>query len=594
MYKESVTFRDYSSNDMTAADISYLFHEWNSYREIQMQYWEEIDRYIHNTDNTDFESTFNHKTFIPVAAEVHEDLQAILYSTILPHEDWLGWRPFDNDAATVQKRKAVLSYIKHAHSMNNFEEVLRKLIDDFTRYGNCFAQVNYENMTSENADGTSTPGYAGPSIKRISPYDIVFNPTASTFEGSVKVVRDVHSVGGFLTWVESLKDQGIDVNEEAIENAKQIHRGYSQTESNVTRKNGQYNPTGFTSIESFYKDGYIETMWFYGDIYDQNEEVVHKNRLIVVSNQKDILFDIEEPNCRIFKGTWKPRPDNLWGQGALDNIVGMNYMVNHRENAKNDAIDRFIYPDRVYVGDVEEIYDENTNQIKYLTPEGGSVTDITPDASVLTFNTEIDLHEQRCRRAARLPQQLAGFRSPGEKTATEVQTLNDGAFRGFINKAQQFEKEFLEKIITAEIELARDNFNAVINVMQEDDEGLFSFLEVTEDDLKSNGKLIPYGARRFSRMIQQQQGLQVVFSSPLSQFIQPHLDSYGLTKALDKVYGFEEFNMFGKFAATEEQLEQQQFANIAQQELVASTEQRTPEEITTEELNAVQDPTAPE
>lgn len=593
MTAETVTFRQYNDPEQTASDIMYLFHEWNSFKEKQMELWSEIDKYIHATDNSDFNSDFDHNTFIPVVSEIHEDLQAILYSTIFPHNDWLGWQPFDMAATTKEKRKAVLSYIKHIHGMNGFKHTIRKVIDDFTRYGNSFVQVVHENEVQENEDGTSSVGYIGPSVRRISPYDIVFNPTASSFEKTPKLVKAMKSIGGFVEWTNRLRDRGIPINEEAVQKALEVRRGNSQSDTNTTHKNAQYQG-GFNSIESYYIDGYIELLWFYGDVYDEETEQVYRNRLIVTVDGSNVLFNTEEKNPCIFKATWKSRPDNLWGQGALDNIIGMNYMVNHRENAKNDAIDRFIYPDRLYAGDIEEIFDENTNQVKYLTTEGGQVTDITPDTTVLSYDTQIEMHEQRCRRAARLPQQLAGFRTPGEKTATEVQTLHDGAFRGFINKAEQFEQELLESAVKAEILIAKENYSDVIRILAEDEDKLFSWVEVTEEDLKSNGKLVPFGSRRFSRMIQQQIGLQQIAATPLMELMRPHMNSWALSETFSYVHGFDEFDIFAKFAAIEEQVEQQEFTNLAQQELAASTEQRTPEELTTEDLDGVQGAPSPE
>jgi hypothetical protein len=313
-------------------------------------------------------------------------------------------------------------------------------------------------------------------------------------------------------------------------------------------------------------------------VYDKATNEVVPDRLITVVDGSCVLFDVEEPNCRIFKGTWKPRPDNLWGQGALDNIIGINYMINHRENGKSESLDRMVYPDRLYAGEVEEVYDENTDQMKYLTTEGGTVQDIAPDASVLSYQTEIDQYEARARRAARLPQQLSGFRTPGEKTAQEVQTLNDGAFRGFINRAEQFEQDVLEKVVSSELMLARNNYSGAIPVPSQDEDRLYEFLEITKDDLSTNAKLIPYGSRRFSRLLQQQAGLQQLAAGGLAELIRPHMDTWKATEAVDHVFGFQEFEMFDKFASISEEVERQQLTQQAQQELAMSNEQRSPEE----------------
>lgn len=582
--KETVQFTNYSSDDTIAGEVSSKFHEWNSYRDPQLKLWAEIDAYIHGTENGAFNQNFDHKTFIPVISEIHEDLKAIMYSTLFPHDDWLGWKPFDQEASTVQKRKTVLSYIKHAHALNGFSKVARTLIDDFIRYGNAFAQVVHVNNSVQSPEGAVTPGYIGPEVKRISPFDIVFNPTADKFEESPKIIKKLMSTGAFLGWVESLKNNGTNVSSEAVERILSARNGSSYSSLSTTRKNTQFEASGFNTIESYYTSGYVEVLWFYGSVFDRDTQSVYNDRCIVVVDQDVVLFNeyCEDP-C-IYKAGWKDRPDNLWSQGSFDNIVGMNFMINHRENAKNDAIDRMIYPDRLYVGEVDEVYDETTRQMKYISPEGGSVQDIPIDSSVLSFNTEIDMHEQRARRAARLPQQLAGFRTPGEKTAFEVQNLDSGAFRGFINKAEQIEIDLFAPAVGAEIKKARENIQSVITVANQTEDKLYEFLEITPEDLNSNGKLVPHGSSRFARLLQQQAGISQLSQSPVMQAIAPHTSTWKLAEAVSYVYGFNDFDVFKKFAAIEEQVEQQQFMNNAEQEMVASTEQRTPEEFDPDEM----------
>lgn len=578
MAKETVTFRDYGDKSITAGDVASLFSEWDGLRETQLSLWEEIDRYVHSTDNSDFSDHFNHSTFIPVVSEIHDDLQSIMYGTVFPHNDWLGWQPMDQGALDTEKRKKVLSYLKHIHTLNGLRETMRKVLDDYTRYGNCFVQVVYENRSQETESGEVIPDYSGPSLRRISPYDIVFNPTATSFENTPKIIRELKSIGGFMSWVQGLQARGVQVDEEAIERVRNPNRSSTGVATSVEHKNAQYIPAGMNSIESYYNSGYVEILWFYGSVYDKETQEVTPNRLITVVDGSCVLFDVEQVSSRVFKGTWKPRPDNLWGQGALDNIIGINYMINHRENGKSESLDRMIYPDRLYAGEVEEIYDENTDQMKYLTTEGGSVQDIAPDASVLSYQSEIEQYEARARRAARLPQQLSGFRTPGEKTAQEVQTLNDGAFRGFINRAEQFEQDVLEKVVKAEIMLARDNYGGAIPVPSQDEDRLYEFVQVTKDDLNTNARLVPYGARRFARLLQQQAGLQQLAAGGLAEIVRQHMDTWKTAEAVNHVFGFEEFEMFDKFASISEEVERTQLVQQAQQEVAMSTEQPTQEE----------------
>ena len=41
---------------------------------------------------------------------------------------------------------------------------------------------------------------------------------------------------------------------------------------------------------------------------------------------------------------WRPRPDNLYAMGPLDNLVGMQYRIDHLENLKSDVFDQIAYP----------------------------------------------------------------------------------------------------------------------------------------------------------------------------------------------------------------------------------------------------------
>ena len=567
-----MNFTDYKNDTKeVATKIAYTWHEWDSARSKAKKLWQEIDSYIHSTDTTSIEggNNFTHTVMIPVVSEIHEDLQAIMYSTIFPHTDWLGWKPFDRDSATVTKREKVLNYLKHIHLLNGFYKTNRTLIDDLIRYGNSFVEVHPVDERESKEDGSYSAGYVGAKPKRISPYDIVFNPTASSFDKTDKIVRSLVHVSDLLDWYSGVVPDGdLDALRRTLASRKD--KISTSTTSAYTGKDKQYVPDGFGTFQEYITSGYVEVLSFYGDVFDETSFKSKKNRMICVIDGDTVIVDEPLDGKRIFKGSWKPRPDNLWSQGALDSVIGLNYMINHRENSKNEAIDKFIYPDRLYQGDVEEVYDEVTGQMKYLAPENGAVVDMQPNTAILSYNNEVASHLELARRAARLPQQLTGFRSAGEKTAFEVQALNDGAFRGFINKAEQYEQDLLEPLVTAELDIARTNFESVVQVAKRTPEGLTEFLEVNEEDLKSNGKLLPYGSRRFSRLLQQQAGLNQLSQSQLGQVIAPHLSTWKLAEVVEHVYGFEDFDMFEKFVSIEEQLEAQEMQAMAQNEFAQS------------------------
>ena len=477
MSGESLTFNSWAQPNEKASSIVMKYQSWQGFRQENAASWSEIDAYRFATDTTSLPndaSAFDHTTHIPVIGEIHDDLEAILYSTILPHNDWLGWKPFDSEAATEDKRKKALSYIKNRHSLNGFRQSVRELIDDYIAYGNAFCQVVHCDETYQSEDGIAV-GYIGPKLYRISPYEIVFNPTAKTFKSSPKIIREVVSIGEFIKRSRTESNQ---YNKSTVDKVVERRGTYHLVDMVEQNENTQYVPDGFNSIESYMESGEVEILWFYGDVYDEESGELHEKRCVGVVDRFNVLFDFECANPRIHHVGWNVKPDNLWAQSPLARIVGLNYQINHRENAKSDAIDKYIYPDRLYVGDVDEVYDDETGQTKYIAGEGGSVTDIAPDTTVLTFDSHIDRLTAQSRSAARLPPQLAGFRTPGEKTLGEVQSLNDGAFRGFIHKAEHFELELLEPVISDEIEIGRTFLSNALEVDSQDEDGL-SFLSIT-------------------------------------------------------------------------------------------------------------------
>ncbi|CAH9015458.1 coil containing protein [Vibrio phage 275E43-1] len=555
----SISFYDWGEPDWKATEIAGKYQEWQSYKEPAMNNWEEIEAYLYATDTTSLNDAFDHTTHIPILAEIKEDLEAILYSTILPHDDWLGWRPYDLGAATLEKRDKALAYINNRNNLNGFRHTMRNLIHDYIVYGNAFVMSHHVNENKIDDNGNMVAGYFGPKPKRISPYDISFDPTVEDFDKSPKIVRVMMSMGEFFQHAE---ENGW--NKDAVQQVLDRRGTGRNTSFEEQHKNQQYTPEGFNSIEAYMQSGQVEVLWFYGDIWDDHDQALYKGRCIAVVDRFNVLFDREQLTTRIHKAGWGLRPDNLWAQSPLAKVVGMNYQINHRENAKSTAMDKFIYPDRILAGDVEEVYDDETGQVRYLANEGGTVTDITPDSSVLSFDSHIDRLTFQARAAARLPQQLAGFRTAGEKTLGEVQMLQDGAFRGFVHKAEQFEIDLLEPLITDMIEIGGEYFSEAMTASVETDEGI-RYINITQDDLRSNGKLVPYGARRFARDLQQMNMINQLANGNMMQVIAPHVNTGNLAKTLERLGGFERYEFIEKFAALDEQAEMQMKQNAVEQ-----------------------------
>ena len=561
--------------------VTRLWTEWDAARDPAISKWREIEAYRYATDTNSLpnaKGAFTHSTHMPVAAAIAQDLEAILLQVVMPHEDWFTFEPMDSLAARKDQRKTIVSYLKNRHALNGYTDEVAKLRSDLVTYGNCFSQVFHANE-SRGEQG----GYVGPRVRRVSPYDIAFDPTAVDFSCTPKVIREIVTLGE----LKRRGDAGI-LDSETVD--KLLHgRGNFANSDAGEDKNEQYVPLGFGTYQQYIQSGFIELLWFYGDVYDQENIELHESQIVVVADSEEVLLEdtirTSTGKPHIFQSVWQKLPDNLWGQGPLENIIGLNYQVNHRENAKSEALDRLIYPDKIYQGDVEEMYDDETGQMTYLAPEGGGVQELAINTQFFSFDLHIDRLQHSARAAARLPSDLTGFRSQGEKTLGEVTALTEGGMRGFIDKAADFERSSLEKHLGAEIELAYDNFGAAFKVPNKNEGGFIEMLNVTKEDLAVNGILIPRGAKRFARKNQMLSTLTQLSATPLAQVIALHTSGKGATELVNELLETHDTGLFEEFAQILEQGEAQQIMNqVEQSNAMQASQPSLEEQMITNEL----------
>jgi hypothetical protein len=539
-----------------ASFITELWMRWDRDKEQAIDGWREVESYRYATSVSDLkyvENSFTHTTHIPVVSTIAQDLEAILLQVVMPHDDWFTYVPMDSFAARKDQRQAIVSYLKNRLSLNGYFEEVAKLRSDLVTYGNCFSQVIHVDESTDDKNG-----YVGFKVKRISPYDIAFDPTAANFMSTPKIIREVISLG------ELYKRGRNGTFDPDIVDRILKERTYSSTHDGNDDKNEQYVPRGFGTYQQYLTSGYVELLWFYGDIYDSFNNELYEHKMYVVADLEVLLYesDVPTPNGipHIYHSVWEKLPDNLWGMGPLSNIIGMNYQINHRENSKSEGLDRTIYPDKVWLGDVEEMYDEDTGQLTYLAPEGGGVQDLPINTQFLNADLHIDRLNHAARQAARLPSDLVGFRSQGEKTLGEVAALTDGGMRGFIDKAGDFERTSLEQHLRAGIELAYENFGSAMKIPNQTDSGFIEMLTLTKEDLGVNGTLVPKGARRFARKNQLLASLTQVSATPLAQIAMTHISGKGAAHLIAELLEVQDTGLVEEFAQVLEAGEAQQVA----------------------------------
>lgn len=570
----SMKFSEYS--DSIGNKVGFLWNTWNTARNTKINEWRELRNYLFSTDTSSTSNSalpWKNKTTVPKLCQIRDNLHSNYISALFPNDHWFTWEGYSDDDATVAKVQAITAYMSNKIIEGNMRDVASSLLYDYIDYGMAFATSEYEDNTFTNDEGETLTGYVGPRAVRLSPLDVVFNPLAVSFEKSPKIVREMITMGEAKQRASINKDW-----ENALKRAIAA-RGYLM---GLARKDQSrveaYQVDGFGSLVEYLGSDYIEVLTFYGDYYDQvtgehgdHQEIVIIDRSITVSKGKIKNWT---GKSNIASVVWRKRPDNLYGMGPLDNLVGMQYRLDHLENLKADAQDLAVQPMLKIKGDVNPFTWEPGGRI-FLEGDGDVQELGMTLQGVMGAQNEIDVLKATMEEMAGAPKQAMGIRTPGEKTAFEVQSLDNAAGRIFQEKTINFEINLLEPLLNMMLADGRQNLNGLdIARVMDDDLGVEAFLQVTKDDITARGKLRPIGARHFAQQAQLIQNLNQLASGGLLPLIAPHISSIKLANLLQDALQISRFNIIRPNAAIAEQAQTQKLMNASQEQ--AQMEQSTP------------------
>jgi hypothetical protein len=439
---------------------------------------------------------------------------------------------------------------------------------DFIDYGNCFSTVTFENSSKTLPDGTKITNYSGPKIVRLSPLDIVFNPTAPDFGSTYKIIRSVKTIGEVAKMAEEEPESTFWTK--ALDRRLELQNrvgGYSRDDFN---KASGYQIDGFGSLQEYLQSNYMEVLTFYGDYYDSETHTLEQNKVITIVDRAVMVSKEDQPTwfggAPIFHAGWRFRQDNLWAMGPLDNLVGMQYRMDHLENLKADAMDLIVFPPLKIIGQVEEFVYAPGAEVHL--DEGGDVQEIVKNLNnIVAADNQIQQLEDRMELYAGAPREAMGIRTPGEKTAFEVQSLNNAAGRIFQEKTTIFEVEMLEPSLNAMLETSVRNMNGgdVVRIL-DNDLGVQEFRSITKEDITANGKLRPIGARHFAKQAQDLQNLVGVFNGAIGQLITPHTSGKAMATYISDTLGLNGYELFRPNVAVAEQAETQSLVSQAQED----------------------------
>lgn len=547
----TLELENFLDTDRIAVDIGQKYQEWDTARHGWLEEKKEIQEYVFAIDTaTTSNSTlpWKNKIHLPKLCQIRDNLHANYMAHLFPNDNAIIWEGDDTASEEREKRIVIQQYMQNKMKQSGFRTEVSRLVYDFIDYGNVMAMpVFVAEYRDDPITGEKFPTYIGPRVQRISPLDIVFDPTATTFEQTPKIIRSIKTLGSLQKEIATVPEMAY--LQEAFDRAmtnRHKFQGYSQGDF---QKNALFNFAGFGGFWDYFMGDYVEILDFYGDFYDKETGTLYQNHLISVVDRTLVIRNMTSDNWLgvppIRHAGWRLRQDNLYAMGPLDNLIGLQHRIDHLENAKADAVDLIIHPVIKVKGDVED-FEYGPGERIYVSEEG-DVAFMPPDTTFLQADNQIAMYENKMEEMAGAPKQAMGLRTPGEKTAFEVQVLENGANRVFTNKVSYFEEMFLEPLLNDMLELARRNLDEsdTIRVLDEETQAV-TFSKITKEDLKARGKLRPIGARHFAQNANTLQNLVQLASSPLGQNpnILAHFSGKRVATAIESLLGLEKYKIF--------------------------------------------------
>jgi hypothetical protein len=560
--------------DLIAKDIADTWVRWNSNRDTWLVEKKELREYLFATDTRKTSNSklpWKNSTVTPKLTQLRDNLHANYIAALFPSEDWFIWEAGDKSSAMAEKRQTILNYMKNKVKASGFEVTVSQLVLDYIDYGNVFVGHEYVNLEKKDPlTGEVLTMYRGPRAYRISPLDVVFDPLAPSFDRSPLIVRTLKSVADLYKDIKTKPHLGYDMA--VFGKALDLRHKEGSGDLIEQIKADGLIVDGFGSLEEYLDSNMVEILEFHGDYYDCWKKEYYSDMTITVIDRRWILKQAANPSWLgkrpIFHCGWRLRPDNLWAQGPLDQLVGMQYRIDHLENLKADVFDQIAHPVTVIKGETVEDF-VFAPGVQIHCGADGDVLFPRPDGTALNADMQINDLMNKMEELAGAPRQAMGIRTPGEKTKYEVQVLENGAGRIFSNKAGWFEKNIVEPLLNSMLEESvRSMGDSEVIRTVDPDIGTEEFTTITKKDIQAKGMLYPIGARHFAEQARFVQELsQTLVTVEQLPAVKAHISGKGVARALENALGWKPYNIVQDNIAVAEQLETQRLINAGQEAL---------------------------
>ncbi len=575
MSKASTSGHTLSIEDVNdiAVRISEMWGRYNTERRNALTLNEEARRFIYATDidsTSAADLIHKNRTHQPKLTQIADTLKSQYFEASLSMPAFFKFPPPKNVNPAVAL--AMEKWLMVKFEQRKFRELIgRELVNDFVDYGNCFLSVDY----ILERDYNNNVIYKGPDWKRISPMDIVFNPREK-FHKSAKIERTQFHVADIKDFPNKFPNAGFKKN--TIQKAINTRHPEGIDDWVEVIKNRGINMDGYGGFDQYFKQDLAEILIYRGDVFNPSTGESKRNRVVYVMDKVHVIRDEPSRSPANFTGVhhagWRMRPDNSWAQGPLDNLVGMQYRIDHLENLKADVFDVIAQPVLFVKGDdVMEPSDGYRPGAVYYGGVDSDVRSIVPDATALNADTQIANYHRMMEEMAGAPPETRGIRTPGEKTAFEVSKLDQNATMMFVDKARLFER-MLENVLKETFELILMNFDIedYIEIFGESAEA-DALAVLANQTALSRGEFVAVGARHWTRRNRETLEMNNFMSGPMQDpKVRAHVSGAKLADFWERKLNIEDEGIVEEYAGIKEdvrlqaiaQEEAQQFQQVNQ------------------------------
>ena len=588
MVGKVVQLYDIIKPDDLAVSIVNKYVSWNNLRQQKKQEWEEVRRYVFATDTTKTSTStlpWKNKTTLPKLCQIRDNLYANYIQSLFPKRNWMEWSAWDKPSNTKKLRQNIKNYMFAIVDRSNFRDMVSRLLLDYIDYGNAFGTLEWVDERINLPNGQQK-GYIGPRVVRVSPLDIVFNPLSDDFERTPKIMQFLMSLGELKAHLERISTdetrEDIDIVFNYLLNLRNNARQHG---ADLKNKDQLYSIDGFTSFQSYLESEQVEILQLSGDIYDIDNDKFYRNHTALIADRHKLVSIKPNPSNfaqpQIFHVGWRERQDNLWAMGPLDNLVGLQYRIDHLENLKADLMDLTTFPPLKIKGYVDDFVWGPFEHIH--TGEDGDVEIMSPDVNALNVNLEINLLEQKMEEMAGAPKEALGFRTPGEKTKYEVQRLENAAGRIFQSKIERFETKIIEPLLNAMFEMCVRLMPPIEIGIYNEETSITSFRTLAMNDITGNGRIRPTAAKHFGEKSDRIQNVSAFFSSPPGQDpgVLVHFSGIKTAAMFEELLELEVYDLVSPYIRLSEDAQAQRLAQVQEEETLVQGQ--TPSGLTPED-----------